>query len=75
MMNKMNQNTEYIKNKDKNDKVIETNRIRLLNNYSVSLFVPIKHSTLKLINSSSIYPSKITFLSPNDKSYTQELTQ
>ena len=74
MMNKMNQNTEYIKNKDKNDKVIETNRIRLLNSYSVSLFVPIKHSTLKFIIGSNIYPSHISFLFPDDNSYRQELT-
>ena len=51
IVDKMYQNKEYIKIKEKSDKVknIETNNIRLLNNYTVSLFVPIKYTTLKLI--------------------------
>ena len=76
IMVKMNQNTEFIEIKEKSDKVknIGTNKIRLLNNYTLSLFFPINHTTLKLINSSNIYSSNISFLFPDDNSYTQELT-
>ena len=76
IMDKMNQKTKYIKIKEKSDKVknIETNNIRLLNNYTVSLFIPIKYPTLRLIKTSNIYPSNISILFPNDNSYTQELT-
>jgi len=76
IMAKMNQNTGYFKIKKKSDKVknIKANKIRILSNYTVSLFVPIKYITLKLINTSNIYQSNKAFLFPNDKSYTQELT-
>ena len=74
----MNQITEYFKLKENSDndnaKNILANKIRLFSNYKVSLFVPIKNTTLKLINSSNIYPSNISFLFPKDNSYTQELT-
>ena len=76
IIDKMSQNTEYIEIREKCDKVksIETNKKRLLNNYTVSLFLTINQSTLKLIDGSNIYSSHISSLYPNDNSYTQELT-
>ena len=78
IIDKMNQITEYFKLKENSDndnaKNILANKIRLLSNYKVSLFVPINHETLKFIISSNINPSNISFLFPNDNSYKQELT-
>ena len=82
----MNQNIEYIekeKGKEKDDKEkkddkrnieIETNKIRLLNNYIVSLFLPINNINLEIIDSSIIYQSNISSLFPSDNACTQELT-
>ena len=72
-MDKMYQNTDYIKIKEKSDKAknIEANNIKLLNTYTVSLFIPINNDNLKLIKIPNIYPSNISFLFPNDNSYKQ----
>ena len=82
----MNQNIEYIekeKGKEKDDKEkkddkrnieIETNKIRLLNAYIVSLFLPINNINLEIIDSSIIYQSNISSLFPSDNACTQELT-
>ena len=76
IISKMHQNTEYYKIQKKSDKVkkIKTNKISLLNNYTISLFVPIKQNTLKFIIRSNIYRSYISFLFPKKNSYAQELT-
>ena len=76
LIDKMNQITDYFKLEENCDKAknIERNKIRFLSNYTVSLFAPINHATLKVIISSNIYPSNISFLFPNDDSYKQELT-
>ena len=76
MIHIINQNTEYIQIKDKSHKVnnIEENKKRQLNNYTISLIIPIIYSTLKLINNSNIYSSNIFSLFPKDSSYKQELT-
>ena len=82
VLTKMNKIKEYIeiteKDKDKGTdekaKYIETKKIRFLNNYTVSLFLPINDSNLEIIDSSIIYQSNISSLFPSDNACTQELT-
>ena len=79
IIDEMNQIKEYKeKEKKEDDKTrnlkIETNKIRLFNNYTVSLFLPINHSNLNIIDWSNIYQCNISFLFPSNNACTQELT-
>ena len=68
---KMNKNKEYIEISEKGK---EIKKIRLLNDYTVSLFLPINESNLEIIDSSYIYQSNISSLFPCDSACKQELT-
>ena len=68
---KMNKIKEYIEISEKGK---ETKKIRLLNDYTVSLFLPINESNLEIIDSSYIYQSNISSLFPCDSACKQELT-
>ena len=68
---KMNKNKEYIEISEKGK---EIKKIRLLNDYTVSLFLPINESNLEIIDSSYIYKSNISSLFPCDSACKQELT-